>query len=245
MELKNAKAIVTGGASGLGLACVQYLQEQGVKVVSWDKQNPLESQQIFCDVTNENSVIEALSQTIEKIGIPNICIQCAGVAPAKRVVGKFGAMPLEDFTHVIQINLVGSFNVLRLVAEKMIELPSQSGETKGVFIHTASVAAYDGQIGQAAYSASKGGITAMTLPLAREFAQHQIRVNTIAPGIMETPMMAHMPKEVQAELCKTVPFPHRLGQPKEYARLVAHIIENEYINGEIIRLDGALRMNAK
>lgn len=245
MELKNAKAIVTGGASGLGQATIQYLQERGVKVISWDRQNPMDSHQIFCDVTIEQSVIDALSQTIEKIGIPNICIQCAGIAPAKRVVGKHGPMPLADFNQVIQVNLVGTFNVMRLVAEKMMELPAVEGLTKGVFIHTASVAAFDGQIGQSAYSASKGGVAAMTLPLAREFAQHQIRVNTIAPGIMETPMMANMPEEVQMELGKTVPFPHRLGKPVEYASLIAHIIENEYINGEVIRLDGALRMNAK
>jgi len=245
MELKNARAIVTGGASGLGQATVEYLQKHGVDVVSWDRQEPKSPHQIYCDVTQEQSVKNALIQTIEKIGTPNICIQCAGIAPAKRVVGKNGPMPLEEFNQVIQVNLVGTFNVMRLVAEKMITLPAQEGLTRGVFIHTASVAAFDGQIGQAAYSASKGGVAAMTLPLAREFAQHQIRVNTIAPGIMQTPMMANMPEEVQIELGKTVPFPHRLGKPEEYASLIAHIIENEYINAEVIRLDGALRMNAK
>jgi NAD(P)-dependent dehydrogenase (short-subunit alcohol dehydrogenase family) len=245
MELKNARAIVTGGASGLGQATVEYLQKHGVDVVSWDRQEPKTPDQIYCDVTQEQSVENALIQTIEKIGTPNICIQCAGIAPAKRVVGKNGPMPLEEFNQVIQVNLVGTFNVMRLVAEKMMTLPAHEGLTRGVFIHTASVAAFDGQIGQAAYSASKGGVAAMTLPLAREFAQHQIRVNTIAPGIMQTPMMANMPEEVQIELGKTVPFPHRLGKPEEYASLIAHIIENEYINAEVIRLDGALRMNAK
>lgn len=242
MDLKKARVIVTGGASGLGQATITALKAQGAHVLSWDKQTPQNEYQIECDVTQEDSIKQALFQTIERIGIPNVCIQCAGIAPAKRVVGKQGAMPLAEFEKVIQINLVGTFNVLRLVAEKMMELPSQENTTRGIFIHTASVAAFEGQMGQAAYSASKGGIVAMTLPIAREFAQHQIRINTIAPGIMQTPMMAGMPEEVQQQLAERVPFPHRLGKPEEFAKLVMHIVDNEYLNGEVIRLDGALRL---
>ncbi len=245
MDLSTSRAIVTGGSSGLGLATVEALKKKGVLVVSWDRQASQNDYQIECDVTNEDSIRTALSNTIEKIGIPNICIQCAGIAPAKRVVGKNGVMALNEFNQVIQINLVGTFNVLRLVAEKMMQQPIAENQTRGIFIHTASVAAFEGQIGQAAYSASKGGVAAMTLPLAREFAQHQIRINTIAPGIMQTPMMAGMPEEVQIELAKNVPFPHRLGKPEEYAQLAIHLIENDYLNGEVIRLDGGLRMNAK
>lgn len=242
MNLQQARVIITGGASGLGKATADALIAQGAKVLSWDRQAPQNDFQIQCDVTEDDSVKNALLQTIETIGIPNACIQCAGIAPAKRVVGKHGPMPLAEFEQVIRINLIGTFNVLRLVAEKMIEIPAAENITRGVFINTASVAAFEGQIGQAAYSASKGGIAAMTLPIAREFAQHQIRINTIAPGIMQTPMMASMPEEVQQQLAKSVPFPHRLGKPEEFAKLVMHIMENDYLNGEIIRLDGALRM---
>ena len=242
MDLATARAIITGGASGLGLATYNLLQKHGVPTVVWDKQIT-DATHIECDVSNEHEVRIALSKTIEKIGIPNICIQCAGIAPAKRAVGKNGPMPLEEFSRVIEINLIGTFNVLRLVAEQMLKLKSTENVTRGIFINTASVAAFEGQIGQAAYSASKGGVAAMTLPLAREFAQHNIRVNTIAPGIMQTPMMAHMPQNVQDELAKCVPFPHRLGHPEEFAKLAVHIIDNEYLNGEIIRLDGSLRMN--
>ncbi len=242
MDLQQARVVVTGGASGLGQATIDLLKAHGAHVISWDKQTAQNQYQIECDVTQENSVKQALSQTIERIGIPNVCIQCAGIAPAKRVVGKQGAMALAEFEKVIQINLIGTFNVLRLVAEKMMELPSQDDCTKGVFIHTASIAAFEGQMGQAAYSASKGGIAAMTLPIAREFAQHQIRINTIAPGIMQTPMMAGMPEEIQQQLGASVPFPHRLGKPEEFAKLVMHIVENDYLNGTVIRLDGALRL---
>lgn len=243
MDLTNARVIITGGASGLGLATYNLLQIHDVPTVVWDKHINDANNHIECDVSNENQVKIALSKTIEKIGIPNICIQCAGVAPAKRAVGKNGPMPLEEFSKVIEINLIGTFNVLRLVAEQMIKLKSTENITRGIFINTASVAAFEGQIGQAAYSASKGGVAAMTLPLAREFAQQNIRVNTIAPGIMQTPMMANMPQNVQDELVKFVPFPHRLGHPEEFAKLALHIIDNEYINGEIIRLDGSLRMH--
>jgi NAD(P)-dependent dehydrogenase (short-subunit alcohol dehydrogenase family) len=244
MQLSNARVIVTGGLSGLGQACVKALSMAGAKVVSWDIQASSQASEIQCDVTQEDSVKSALEKTIEQIGIPNVCIQCAGIAPAKRIVGKTGAQPLDEFSKVIQINLIGTFNVMRLVAEKMCLLDTTTSESKGVFIHTASVAAFEGQIGQAAYSASKGGVAAMTLPAAREFAQHQIRVNTIAPGLMATPMLEAMPDQVRIELAQNIPFPKRLGMPQEFAALAMHLIENEYINGEIIRLDAALRMTA-
>ncbi|NDH09454.1 MAG: SDR family oxidoreductase [Gammaproteobacteria bacterium] len=239
MDLNQVKAVVTGGASGLGLACVNLLKAHGAKVVSWDMQAAKTNDDIECDVSREDSVKQALLSTLERISCPNVCIQCAGIAPAKRVVGKDGAQALEDFQRVIDINLNGSFNVLRLVAAHMIQ-----HQQAGCFILTASVAAFEGQIGQAAYSASKGGIVAMTLPIAREFAKHQIRVNTIAPGIMNTPMMQAMPEEVQTSLAENVPYPHRLGFPDEYAKLALHMIENDYLNAAVIRLDGGLRMNA-
>jgi NAD(P)-dependent dehydrogenase (short-subunit alcohol dehydrogenase family) len=241
MNIEHCRVIVTGGHSGLGQACVQALRAKGAQVVSWDIND---NNQIQCDVTREDSVKLALEKTIEEIGIPNVCIQCAGIAPAKRIVGKNGPLSLQEFSQVIQVNLIGTFNVMRLVAEKMCLLQPSETLTRGVFIHTASVAAFEGQIGQAAYSASKGGVASMTLPAAREFAQHQIRVNTIAPGLMSTPMLHAMPDQVKIELAQNIPFPKRLGMPQEYAALAVHIIENEYINGEIIRLDAGLRMSA-
>lgn len=244
MQLSNARVVVTGGQSGLGQACVDALSKIGAKVVSWDIQGSNHASQIQCDVTQEDSVKYALEKTIEQIGIPNVCIQCAGIAPAKRIVGKTGPQPLEEFTKVIHVNLIGTFNVMRLVAEKMCLLDAPNSASKGVFIHTASVAAFEGQIGQAAYSASKGGVAAMTLPAAREFANHHIRVNTIAPGLMATPMLAAMPDQVRIELAQNIPFPKRLGMPEEYAALALHLIQNEYINGETIRLDAGLRMTA-
>jgi NAD(P)-dependent dehydrogenase (short-subunit alcohol dehydrogenase family) len=242
MNLNDIRAVVTGGQSGLGLACVQALQEQGAKVVAWDLKPQDHPYEIYCDVSQENSVKIAIDQTIEKIGIPNVCIQCAGIAPAKRIIGKQGPHPLQDFSKVIEINLIGSFNVMRLLSEQMLKLPLETNQTRGLFILTASVAAMEGQIGQAAYSASKGGVAAMTLPAARELAQHHIRVNTIAPGLMATPMMNAMPDEVKVELAAHIPFPKRLGYAQEYAALALHIIQNDYINGEMIRLDAALRM---
>jgi NAD(P)-dependent dehydrogenase (short-subunit alcohol dehydrogenase family) len=245
MNLNECRVVVTGGLSGLGQACVEALRAKGAKVVSWDIQKSTNSQQIQCDVTNEASVNQALAQTIEQIGIPNVCIQCAGIAPGKRIVGKQGAMPLEEFSKVIAVNLIGTFNVMRLVAEKMSTSECADDQSRGVFIHTASVAAFEGQIGQAAYSASKGGVAALTLPAARELAQHNIRVNTIAPGLMATPMLFSMSDEVKVELAKNIPYPKRLGHPQEYAQLAIQLIENEYINGETIRLDGGLRMTAR
>ena len=180
------------------------------------------------------------------MGVPRVCIQCAGVAPAARMVGKNGPMLLSAFKDVVDINLVGTFNVMRVMADALSrEACLDDAGGRGVIINTASIAAYEGQIGQLAYSASKGGVVSMTLPAARELAQFGIRVNTIAPGLIATPMLLNMPADVQERLAATVPFPHRFGKPQEFAALVGHVIENEMINGEVIRLDGALRMQAK
>jgi NAD(P)-dependent dehydrogenase (short-subunit alcohol dehydrogenase family) len=249
MNLDNQIAIVTGGASGMGQACVQLLNARGVKVVIWDKVvNQADNQvtAIACDVSSDEDVERAMQETIKKVGIPRICINCAGIAPAKRMVGKEGAMPLAAFKQVIDINLVGTFNVMRVAAEAMTHLDvDNNSQERGIIINTASIAAFEGQIGQLAYSASKGGVVSMTLPAARELAQYGIRVNTIAPGLIATPMLLNMPEEVQASLAATVTFPKRLGRPEEFAALVLHIIENQLINGEVIRLDGALRMQAR
>lgn len=251
MKLDNQIAVVTGGASGMGRACAQQLRTKGVRVVVWDKQIDSLAEEEFalafaCDVSSAEEVEQAMQRTIKEAGMPGICINCAGIAPAKRMVGKEGAMPLEAFKQVIDINLVGTFNVMRVVANAMAgsELDAFSKE-RGVIINTASIAAFEGQVGQIAYSASKGGVIAMTLPAARELAQHAIRVNTIAPGLIATPMLLNMPQEVQDSLAATVTFPKRLGRPEEFAALVLHLIENELINGEVIRLDGALRMQAR
>lgn len=246
MNCDNQIALVTGGASGMGKACVQYLKQHGMKVVVWDKQEDNQSEAdllIHCDVTSDESVEMAMKQTIDTVGVPRVCVNCAGIAPAKRIVGKEGAMPLASFKQVIDVNLIGTFNVMRVAAHAMslLELDTNSQE-RGVIINTASIAAFEGQIGQAAYSASKGGIVAMTLPAARELAQFAIRVNTIAPGLIATPLLLNMPQDVQDGLAATVTFPKRLGRPEEFASLVGHIIENGMINGEVVRLDGALRM---
>lgn len=246
MDIEHQIAIVTGGASGMGLACTQALRARGVQVMVWDKQTCADAQSIVCDVSSSDSVEQALKDTISQIGTPRICINCAGIAPAARMVSTHGAMPLDAFRHVIEVNLVGTFNVMRVVAHAMTQLSlSSNGEERGVIINTASIAAYEGQIGQMAYSASKGGIVAMTLPAARELAQHNIRVNTIAPGLIATPLLLNMPQEVQDNLAAVVPFPKRLGKPDEFAALVLHLIENAMINGEVIRLDGALRMQPR
>jgi len=244
MRLEQQRVVVTGGASGMGRACVEFLRARGADVMVWDVHaDPDDTQAVACDVRSDEAVQTALAETIEQIGLPRVCIQCAGIAPAGRMVGKQGAMPLDAFKHVIDVNLVGTFNVMRVFAEAIINAPEAlDGEEQGVMINTASIAAYEGQIGQTAYSASKGGIVALTLPAARELAASGIRVNTIAPGLIATPLLLNMPEEVQASLAESVPFPKRLGKPEEFASLAAHIIENSLINGEVIRLDGALRM---
>ena len=247
MDLGHQIAVVTGGASGMGKACAYALRDRGLRVVVWDKNIVgLGEEAIECDVSSAEAVEHALEQTINQFGAPRVCINCAGIAPAKRMVGKEGAMPLAAFKQVIDINLVGTFNVMRVVAEAMIRLePLADSNERGVIINTASIAAFEGQIGQVAYSASKGGIVAMTLPAARELAQHGIRVNAIAPGLIATPMLLNMPQEVQDSLEATIPFPQRFGRPDEFAALVIHLIENSMINGETIRLDGALRMQPR
>lgn len=246
MKQNNEIALITGGASGMGKACAAYLQQQGMKVVIWDKQEGSAcTAELFvqCEVTSEESVDAAMAQTITELGVPRVCVNCAGIAPAKRIVGRDGAMPLASFKQVIEVNLIGTFNVMRVAAHAMSMLePEPSSQERGVIINTASIAAFEGQIGQTAYSASKGGIVSMTLPAARELAQFAIRVNTIAPGLIATPLLLNMPEDVQQKLAATVTFPKRLGKPEEFAALVAHIIENGMINGEVIRLDGALRM---
>lgn len=246
--------VITGGASGMGFATAEWFVKKGAKVTIFDTnyekaKNMAQKIGAFaleCDVRSSESVEKAIATAREKQGPARVGINCAGICPAARVVGKNGPMPLDDFKHVIDINLIGTFNVMRLLAADMTSLDpiTDSGE-RGVIINTASIAAYEGQIGQAAYSASKGGVVAMGLPIARELAQFGIRVNTIAPGIIGTPMVSAMPQDVQDSLAASIPFPKRLGQPEEYARLAEHIVENEFINGTVIRLDGAIRMTPK
>lgn len=244
MQITNTVAIVTGGASGLGLATTHALTMAGAHVVILDLVAPTESLEgttfLTADVTSEADVATAVARATQ-LGTLRILVNCAGIAPANRVVGRDGPVALDLFERAIRINLIGSFNVLRLVAAAMQQNEPIDGE-RGVIVNTASVAAFDGQIGQAAYSASKGAIAAMTLPIAREFAATLIRVMTIAPGIFETPMMAAMSEETRLSLGSQVPHPARLGLPAEYAALVRHIVENPYLNGETIRLDGAIRM---
>ncbi|MGE3919817.1 MAG: SDR family NAD(P)-dependent oxidoreductase [Gammaproteobacteria bacterium] len=253
-NLNNKAAIITGGASGMGAATATALAAKGVKVALFDMNvdaartlaEKINGIAIECDVSDAESAEQAFKMAREQHGLASICVNCAGIAPGKRILGREGAMPLSDFNKVIQINLIGTFNMMRLAASDMAELPAagESGE-RGVIINTASVAAFEGQIGQAAYSASKGGVVAMTLPAARELARFGIRVMTIAPGIMSTPMMAGMPQAVQDSLATMMPFPKRLGHAEEYAKLALHIIENEYLNGEVIRLDAGIRMQEK
>jgi NAD(P)-dependent dehydrogenase (short-subunit alcohol dehydrogenase family) len=254
MEIKNQVAVITGGGSGMGAETARHLAQQGARVVLLDTRldhaqavaKELGGLAIACDVSDADSAKNAITQAVQAYHSISICINCAGIAPAARIVGREGAMPLNEFRRVIEINLMGTFNMMRLCAEQMMrQQPLNNDNERGVIINTASVAAFEGQIGQAAYSASKGGVVSLTLPAAREFAKWGIRVMTIAPGIIATPMMANMPDEVQESLAAAVPFPHRLGQPKEYAQLVETIIKNSYLNGSVIRLDGALRMSAK
>ena len=242
---------MTGGASGLGAACVREFTAAGANVVICDvnehgaqvaKDTGARARFVRTDVTSEEDVLAAVDLAVRDFGSLHGAISCAGIATAERVVGREGPQPLDHFTRVVSVNLIGTFNVIRLAAVEMIKRAVEPGEDRGVFICTASVAAFDGQIGQAAYSASKGGVAAITLPIAREFAQHQIRVMSIAPGIFDTPMLAGLPEAARESLGKQTPFPPRLGSPGEYARLARHIVENQYLNGEVIRLDGAIRL---
>lgn len=255
MNYREVVALVTGGASGLGAATVQELSARGAKVIIADvdavkgealaAENPESVVFVPVDVTHEADVRGAIKEAVERFGKLTVAVNCAGVPDAGKVLGRKGPLPLASFNKVIQINLVGTLNVIRLSVEQMVNnAPNQEGE-KGVIVNTASIAAFDGQIGQAAYAASKGGIVGMTLPIARECADYGIRVATIAPGLFETPLMAGMPPAVKESMAEGVPFPRRLGKPVEYARLVLHIIENSMLNGCCIRLDGALRMPPK
>ncbi|MGD6775668.1 3-hydroxyacyl-CoA dehydrogenase [Sutcliffiella horikoshii] len=255
MNIQNCVALVTGGASGLGEATVRNIVSKGGKAVVADLseargeilKEELGDSILFVksDVTKEEDVRKALDNGMETFGYINTVVNCAGIGVAQKVLNRKGPHSLEDFSKVISINLIGSFNVIRLAAERMKENePNAEGE-RGVVVNTASVAAFDGQIGQAAYSASKGGIVGMTLPIAREFASFGIRVMTIAPGLFHTPMFDSLPAEARDSLGKMVPFPSRLGYPEEYAQLVQSIIENPMLNGDTIRLDGAIRMQAK
>jgi NAD(P)-dependent dehydrogenase (short-subunit alcohol dehydrogenase family) len=254
VQIKDNVFVVTGGASGLGAATARMIVAAGGKVVLADVNQEAgaameaelgaNARFVKTDVSNDESARQAFA-VASGMGVLRGLVNCAGVAPAEKVVGREGAHKLESFARTININLVGSFNMIRLAAEIMsASEPDATGE-RGVIVSTASVAAFDGQLGQAAYAASKGGIVAMTLPIARELARSGIRVMTIAPGIMETPMLMGMPPEVQDALGKMVPFPSRMGKPAEYAALVEHILGNQYLNGEVIRLDGSIRMAAK
>jgi NAD(P)-dependent dehydrogenase (short-subunit alcohol dehydrogenase family) len=253
VNLKNIASIVTGGASGLGAATAQLLASAGSRVAILDVNERLAKQTATaigavafnCDVTDEDSVKNVLHVIREQNGVVRILINCAGVGGSSRIVGKNGPMPLASFEKVIKTNLVGSFNMIRLVAEQMIASEPTAENERGVIVSTVSVAAYEGQIGQAAYAASKGGIASLTLPAAREFAQFGIRVNAIAPGLFETPLMDELSEEAKKSLSSSIPFPKRLGMASEFAKLAVHIVENIYINGEVIRLDGALRMQSK
>jgi len=252
MQIKNCVFLVTGGASGLGEATVRMAIEQGGKAVIADLQSDAgeklakalgaNARFVKTDVTSEADAKAAVGLALKEFGGLQVLVNCAGIAVAEKTVGKEGPHQLASFTRVVNVNLIGTFNMIRIAADAMAKAgPNAAGE-RGVIVNTASVAAFDGQMGQAAYSASKGGIVGMTLPIARDLARNGVRVMTIAPGIFETPMMAGLPPEAQESLGKQVPFPSRLGRPPEFAQLVRGIVENEMLNGEVIRLDGAIRM---
>ncbi|MBY5893412.1 3-hydroxyacyl-CoA dehydrogenase [Rhizobium ruizarguesonis] len=255
MLIRGASFIVTGGGSGLGAATVRALVEAGGRVTIADLNMQAgeeiargfgsDARFVKADVTDGEEGAAVVAAAVKAFGSLRGLVNCAGVAPAEKVIGRDGPHRLESFARTVGINLIGTFNMIRLAAAAIQTTEPDAEGERGVIVNTASVAAFDGQIGQAAYAASKGGVAAMTLPIARELARHGIRVVAIAPGIFETPMMADMPAEVQAALGKSVPFPPRLGRPAEFAGLVRHIFENNMLNGEVIRLDGALRMGAR
>ena len=250
MDPQGHAALVTGAGSGLGAETALKLAQAGAKValldVNVDAARTMAAEigglAVHCDVADAESAATAVAAAREKHGPARILVNCAGIGPAKRIVGRDGPMPLPDFARVIAINLTGTFNMMRLCAAGMQTLSPFADGERGLIVSTASIAAFDGQIGQSAYSSSKGGVAALTLPAAREFSQFGIRVMAIAPGIFGTPMLKALPQEAQDSLGASVPFPKRLGEPREFAALVIHIVRNGYLNGEVIRLDGALRM---
>ena len=254
MELQGRVALITGGASGLGLATAHRLVDAGASVALVDLPDAdgaaavaqLGDRAAFtpADVTDAEQVQSAIDDVVERFGGLHVAVNCAGIGPASRVVGRSGPHDLGLFRKVVEVNLIGSFNVLRLAAARMAE-QDPVGDERGVIVNTASIAAFDGQIGQIAYSASKGGVAGMTLPAARDLARHLIRVATIAPGTFDTPMLAGLPDEAREALAEDIPHPHRLGRPDEFGLLVRQICENPYLNGEVVRLDGALRMKAR
>jgi NAD(P)-dependent dehydrogenase (short-subunit alcohol dehydrogenase family) len=245
MEARGRTFLVTGGGSGLGAATARTLEGEGANVVVADLRGEgagPNARFVRSDVTDEGSVQGAIDAALENFGALHGAINCAGTASAEKVLGREGPHSLESFSKVVEVNLVGTFNVVRLAAEAMARNEPTEGGERGVIVNTASVAAFDGQIGQVAYAASKGGVAAMTLPVARELARHGIRVVAIAPGIFDTPMLAGLPEAARESLGKQMPFPSRPGRPEEFAALVHHIIENEMLNGEVIRLDAAIRL---
>ncbi len=250
MMIEGSCAVVTGGASGLGYATAAALVGRGARVAVLDRDGDAAAKAgrdlgclaVACDVAGEAGVERAFAEVVEQLGVPRAVVNCAGIGPAKRILGRDGKMPLGDFSRVVSVNLIGTFNVLRVAAEVMSRSEALGDDERGVIVNTASVAAYEGQVGQAAYAASKGGVVSLTLPAARELARFGIRVLAIAPGLFATPLMASLPEEAQRQLASSVPFPVRLGQPAEFALLALQMIENPMLNGEVVRLDGALRL---
>lgn len=253
MKLVGQAAIVTGGGGGLGAATARFLTAAGAKVTLLDLNmeaaeavaREIDGLAVSCDVSDAESAEAAVAKARDAHGAARVLVNCAGIGPAERIVGRNGPMPLENFRRVIEINLIGTFNLTRLAAADMVKLDPLEDNERGVIISTASVAAFEGQIGQAAYAASKGGVHALTIVGAREFARNGVRVNTIAPGLFGTPMLLGMPQDVQDSLAASVPYPSRFGSPDEYAKLVMSIVDNVMLNGETIRLDGAIRMQPR